>query len=191
MRTLKSIIEETDTLVPNPFDAERKIGWLNAINKEFFEFVKIPTVHVFFTEVGRAVYPIPADIKARNVDQLKVGGAFYVGEQYEDVNPGHNQWFLDEVAGILQLIPPPYVNGMRSTIRYAKMWSTTFLANNLTVSPDAPEEYQDLYVAGLCERVAKAMNDVTLANHYSVDYRGQLLSAQQTYGMTPTGGVTE
>ena len=191
MRTLQSIIEETDALVPNPFDATKKIMWLNAINKEFFEVVKIPTIHGFFTEVGKSTYTIPADIKARNVDQLKVGGSFYIGAQYEDVNPGHNQWLLDENTKILQLIPAPYVAGLSATVRYAKKWSTTFTTSNLTVTPDAPEEYQDLYVYGLCERVAKAMNDVTLANNYGADYRIGLLSAQQTYGMVPAGGVAE
>lgn len=191
MRTLKSIIEEVDALVPNVFDETKKTTWLNAINKEFFEIVKIPIVHVFFTDSGKSLYTIPDNIKPRNVDQVKVGGSFYRSGQYEDVNPGHNQWMIDDAAKTIHLIPAPYVDGLRATIRYAEVWRTTFQASDLTVSPDAPEEYHDIYVYGLCERVAKAMNDVTIANNYGSDYRERLASAQQAYGMAPNGGVAE
>ena len=191
MRTLQNIIEEVDSLVPNPFDNNKKIMWLNAINKEFFEFVKIPAVITLFTEAGRSVYPVPPDLHSRNVDQVQVGGAFYRNARYEDVNPEHNQWLADEKKKEIQLIPPPYVHGLRIAIRYAASWKSTFTTSGLTSSPDAPEEYHDAYVYGLCERVAKAMNDVTMANNYGSDYREAILSAQQTYGMTPvtSGGV--
>lgn len=192
MRTLKSIIDEVDVLVPNPIDVANKVIWLNSINKEFFEFVKIPTLHTFVTTSSAADYTVPADIRSRNVDQLLVGGSFYRSAQYEDVNPGHNQWVLDEATKKLQLIPTPTTAGLRGMIRYSKTSSTIFSATTLTVTPDAPEEYHDAYVLGLCERVAKAMNDVALANNYGRNYRERLLSAQQTFGAsTQTGSAAE
>lgn len=182
MLTIKEILAEVDKLVPNPFAEKDKVVWLNEINKEFFEFVKIPKVHQFVTIAGKNNYTVPAEMKSQNVERVQVNHSLYESMQYEVVEPGHNFWILEDSVKELLLNPKPSISHMVGIVKYSKSAVQTFLPSNLTVTPEAPEEYHNTYVLGLCERVAKGMNDVTLANNYGSDYRSSISIAQQNYG---------
>lgn len=187
MLTLQEIINEVDTLVPNTIENAKKVTWLNAINNEFFEVVKIPTIHQFTVSVGTSEYTLPNDVRSKNVVRVQIDSAYHLSMQYEQVNPGHNFWSMDDVTRKLQLNPTPSVAGKVGIVTYNKIGTTTFTTTNLTVKPDAPEEYHWIYVLGLSEQVAKAMNDVTLANNYGNDFREHLVIAQQNYGNRSRG----
>jgi hypothetical protein len=181
--TIEQIFAEVDTLVPNFFDAAKKVTWINEINKEFFEVVKIPLVHQFVTEGGISSYDLPSTARSNNVIRVQVGSTLYNSMQYEDVRPGHNFWVVDDATQKMQLNPKPSLTGQVGVVNYHKISTKTFLTSTISADkPDAPEEYHWSYVLGLCERVAKAMNDVTLANNFGNDYRSQLSLAQQNYG---------
>lgn len=181
---------EVDTLVPNPFNDAQKVGWLNEINKEFFEFVKIPIIHQFVTTSGQTDYILSSGVKSNNIDRVQVNHVFYHSMQYQEVIPGHNFWIFNDETMTLVLNPKPSLSHLLGVVKYAKTAATTFLSSDLTSVPDAPEEYHFAYVLGLCERVAKGMNDVTLANNYGADYRNQIAVAQQSYGnRTPERGT--
>lgn len=182
MLTIQQIITEVDTLVPNPFDAPKKVVWLNELNREFFEIVKIPKIHKFTTNTSTSTYILPSEIKSQNIDRVLVHYTIYKSMQYENANPGHNHWIVDDNTSELVLNPKPSVAGEIGMVKYTATSKTTFLSSNLNVNPDAPEAYHWAYVLGLAERVAKAMNDVTLANNYGADYRGYLMIAQQNFG---------
>ena len=186
MLTLRQIIDEVDNLVPNPFDDATKVAWLNQINKDFFEIVKIPLVVQFPTTSGTSPYVIPREAKSRNIARVQVGDTLYASMQYEEVNPGNNYWIVnddeDDTFQYIHLEPKPYATGKVCVVIYHMTTRRTFTTVFISVDkPEAPEEHHWTYVLGLCERVAKAMNDVTLANNYGNDYRAQLLIAQQNY----------
>lgn len=181
MLTLTQIIEEVDALVPNSFDVDKKILWLNELNKEFFEVVQIPLIHQFASVAGKKVYSIDPKIRSNKVDAVRVAQTFYQSMQYEDVGPGHNFWVIDDETQELILEPVTPIDGQLGVVKYTKVPQTTFVKTELTVTPDAPPEYHWVYVLGMCERTAKAMNDVSLANNYAVDYRNQLSLAQQNF----------
>ncbi len=182
MLTVQEAINEVDALVPNTFDVPKKVGWLNTLNKEFFEVVQIPAIHQFVTTAGQSTYPVNTKIMSHKVDSVRVGSSFYESMQYEDVQPGHNHWIIDDAIQELSLYPPSAITGERGVLKYTKLSATTFTTGSLTAVLEAPKEYHWAYVLGLAERVAKAMNDVTLANNYGNDYRSQLLLAQQNFG---------
>lgn len=176
MFTIQQITTEVDTLVPNSFDQAKKITWLNEINREFFEVVKIPiTFQKVFGPGENSTLPL--DLRGRNILHIRIGSVIYLSLQYENVNPGHNFWIFDDGTKNLTLEPMPLIPQL-GHITYYKTSTKTLIA---TDSPDAPEEYHWAYVLGLAEKVAKAMNDVVLANNYGNDYRGQLSIAQQNY----------
>lgn len=181
MLTVQQIINEVDALVPNTFDIGKKITWINELNREFFEIVKIPAVHKFVTANSQTPYIMPNGVRSYNVDRVLINLTIYKSMQHEEANPGHSYWLLDDATKELSLNPRPSIAGEVGLVRYSQMSKTTFLTTNLTAPPDAPEEYHWTYVLGLAERVAKGMNDVTLANNYGNDYRAQLVIAQQNY----------
>lgn len=180
MLSIQQIINEADVRVPNPFDAAQKVTWLNEVNNEFFDIVRIPKVHRFLIVGGTDIYTVPPTVKSHTVEIIRSESNFYESLQYETVSPGRNNWSLDDDTNKLFLSPRPMIDG-EGVIIYRKEATTVFLVSNLSARPDAPNNYHYAYILGLCERIAKAMNDVTLANNYAIDYRNQLALAQETY----------
>lgn len=180
MLDIEKIIEEADLRVPNAFSTTDKVDWLNEVNREFFDVVKIPALASFSTVANTSNYALANDTRSKNITKVMVGNSIYRSMLYENVNPGHNYFTFDDTSGEIDLNPTP-ATGKTGIVTYNKIGTTNFVATTLTDTPDAPEEYHWLYILGLCERMAKAMNDVTLANNYSNDYRNNLMLAQQNF----------
>ncbi|MGR6906148.1 phage adaptor protein [Lysinibacillus sp. BSL11] len=187
MLTLQQIIKEADVRVPNPFDVAQKISWLNEINVEFFEIVRIPKVWRFVIVAGTDTYEMPPVIKSYAIENVRNQSVMYESIQYEKVQPGRNYWSLDDDTKKLTLFPRPTL-GVEAIVSYRKKAESTYLVSELSATLDAPSEFHWTYILALCERIAKAMNDVPLANNYANDYRGQLSVAQESYKNRSEGG---
>jgi hypothetical protein len=64
-----------------------------------------------------------------------------------------------------------------------------FTTGDLTVSPDIPTDYHDLYVWGLAEWVAKINYDLPRANNYETEFERLLQEMIEDFNPTPTGEV--
>lgn len=177
--TLQQIMNEADIRIPNAFSSAQKTDWLNEINNEFFDIVKIPKSTSVTTDGAASQFTVPADMREKNVRKVVFGSNYYRSMLYEDITGSFNYYTIDELNSKINYTPAPPAG--TSVIVYDAMPVTTFVSTNLSVNPDAPAEYHWLYVLGLCARVAKAMNDVALANNYETDFKGNLAVAQQNY----------
>lgn len=182
MLSLKQIINESDVRVPNHFDDAQKVSWLNEVNQEFFEIVSIPKVIYFNAHYGTEDYLLPPNVHGHNITRVTVPHTEYASYEYENTRPNNAYWTFDDEAGVITLHPAPFTTG-DGVVRYSKKSSITYLVSSdlNTQFPEAPDPYHQAYILGLCERIAKAMNDVTLANNYGADYRNQLMLAQAAY----------
>lgn len=178
--TLNDIITEADILVPNAFGTSTKIGWLNEINTEFFEVVKIPNFATFTTVASTAGYTLTGAIRGKNIARVQVGTTLYPSFLFETVSPGTNYHLFTDSTLLLTLASTP-TQVLSGTVKYFQTASTTFVSSTLTAAPDAPAEYHWIYILGLCAKIAKAIPDVTLGNNYTADYNANLLVAQQNY----------
>lgn len=178
--TLSKIIEEADIRVANAFDDSQKVDWLNEINNEFFDVVKIPKAASFTTTSGTSLYTLSAEIRGKNIDKVHVGKTIFPSFLYSDVQPGQNYHVFDDDTARITLTPTP-TQTVTGIVRYHKIATTPFVLATLTAVPDAPAEYHWIYILGLCERIAKAMDDTIKGNNYGNDYRGNLAIAQQNY----------
>ena len=177
---LSTIISEADTRMPNAFDNAQKVDWLNEINQEFFDVVKIPKIIRFDAVTGGDSYILDSFVRSKNVDQVRVGSTGYASLQYEPVPAGRNFWTLDDDTHELIISPAPLADET-GYVRYRKIATTTFLVGTLTAVPDAPSEYHWIYILGLCERIAMAMDDIPKSNNFGAQYRNNLLVAQQNF----------
>lgn len=179
---ISEIIAEADVRMPNSFSSAQKVSWLNEVNQEFFDVVKIPSFASFTIPASGATgtYTVPNDVRAKNIYKMFVGSRIYSSIQYEDVTPGRNYWTLDEVQSAITIVPDGFPNE-KGVITYAKIGTTTFVSATLTTVPDAPKEYHWLYILGLCERIAIAMDDIAKSNNFGSEYRTNLSTAQANY----------
>lgn len=181
--TTAQIIADADGRVPNGVALADKVGWLNYINQEFFEAVRSPLTESKSTSGGLPTYSFAGTIRERNITHVRVGA-----QRYESLNfnpeaaPGRNYFIFADATKVLTLSPAPLASAQTITLRYYRVGSTTFTAANIaTDTPDAPDEYHWVYVLGLCERLAKAAQDVELAGNYAAEYQAGLMLAQRAY----------
>lgn len=176
-----TIISEADVRVPNGFDNTQKVTWLNEINNEFFDVVKIPKSFSFTTTQGAAALVVtPTDIRGKNIDKLHIGKNIFPSFLYQDVQPGRGYHTFDDATRTVTIVPTPTVP-LPGIIKYFQISTTTFVTSNLTGVPDAPAEYHWVYILGLAEKIAAAMDDIARSSNYGQQYRAQLAVAQANY----------
>jgi hypothetical protein len=176
---LAYILDEADVRIPNVFASAIKVDWLNEVNYEFFDIVKIPKTTTILLDGVKDTYSIPANLREKNVRKVAVGSGFYRSMIYDDISASVNYYTVDDTNSQMTFVPKPRSGS--AIVVYDQMGTVPFTVSNLTVSPEAPPEYHWIYVLGLCVRIAKAMNDVVLANNYENDYKGNLSVAQQNF----------
>lgn len=183
MLTLQEIIARADGLVDNAVDADDKLAYLSDLNREFFELVKIPVIYPFNIFAGLDVYTLPTAIRSKNIDSIATDVGTYESYSFEGgALVGRNAWIMDDATGQLTLTPEPYDDGI-GRIRYFKRAAIFYTAGTaLSTVPEVPEEYQGVLVHGLCEKLAKAMDDDFKGSNYNREYQNGLLIAQQNYG---------
>lgn len=186
--TIQEIITEADTLVPSGYtDAAQSpwpeaVAWLNAINQEFFDVVKIPKPASFTTIGGTKTYTLSTTIKEKNIDRVLVGHLKYRSLNYEDVQPGQNWFTFDENTKLLSLSSAPSRNGEVGILRFYLSANTSFTTSGVaTQVPDAPDEYHWIYVLGLAEYIAKANEEDEKVLNYGGQYRAALATAASNY----------
>lgn len=187
------IIADADVRVPNPFGVDQKIAWLNEINNEFFEIVKIPATASFVTVSGQDSYPLSGNIRTRNIFDVVVGTERFRSLLFDNIiRPGMNYYDFNEQTGTLTLMPAPSRDGLVGRVRYYKVPGVSFTSSNyISTEPDSPKEFHWIYVLGLCERIAKAQQDVRLAQNFEQDYHAALIIAQQNVNLSIPEPITQ
>lgn len=178
---LQQIINEADILVPNEVPIADKVVWLNAINQDFFNVVKIPKMAWFDSIAGQNVYELPADVRMKNTDMCMVGMTQYRSIQNENVTPLQNSYLIDDETHTLILTPAPYQSDMQGLVRYRRIATTTFNSSNLTAAPDAPEEYHWTFIPALASYIANTQDDGVKAGNYESQYKAAWNVAAQNY----------
>ena len=180
------ILAEADERVPNAFTTDQKARWLDDVHREFFEVVKVPATVSASVLAGQSQIPLPADARGRNITLVLVAGGEYRPLAFDDsYRPGLNYYVYDETMQQLVLNPPAPIPGT-ALVRYFRVPTVAFNAANLSVEPEVPEAYQHVLVLGVCMHIAKAQNDIALANNYTQEYTAALQVAQHNHGLFNT-----
>lgn len=177
---IQEIINEADNLVPNNVDSSQKIVWLNAINQDFFNVVKIPVTKSMDAIKNQSTYVIDDNIREKNIFNVRVGHFFYRSINYTTDFINDTGYMLDDDIHTLTLLPAPYTNG-QLLIGYFKIGKTTYTTNDTTKSPDAPTEYHWTYIPALAAYLAKTEDDAIKASNYETEYKSAWNVAAQNY----------
>ena len=131
---IKDIIDQADILVPNEIGSADKVVWLNAINTDFFNTVKIPKFTTFLATADTE-YDLPADVRQKNIDYVQVGMLRYLDQDKGMSAPLQNGYQFNDVDRKLSLSPAPYEIGIQVTVRYRRIATTIFADGVLTSEP--------------------------------------------------------
>ncbi|MEK4185669.1 phage adaptor protein [Paenibacillus sp. FSL L8-0494] len=185
---ISEIISEADLLVPNEVPTADKVMWLNALNQDFFNVVKIPRVISFTPVVDQATYTLSTEIRLKNIDLLTVGLIKYKELLPTAPNPLQNTYTFDDSTHTLTLRPAPYSSGLQGVLRYSRIATTNFTASDLSAVPEAPEEYHFSYYIGLASYIANAMDDMNKGSFYEAQYLKVWDTAARQYAGVETNG---
>lgn len=177
---INDIISEANMLVPNDVPVADKVIWLNALNQDFFNVVKIPKIAKFDCKAGQEEYVLLADVRQKNIDLVMIGMFPYKSLDRDDVTPAQNAYAFDDTSKTLSLFPAPYGN-LKGFLRYQRIATTPFTASTLTAVPDAPEEYHWTFIPALSSMLANSQDDMTKAANYENQYKAAWNVAAQNY----------
>lgn len=177
---IEDIIKEADILVPNEVPTADKIVWLNAINQDFFNVVKIPKITKFNCTDIKQDYILPNDVRSKNIDLVMVGMFRYQSLDRDAVTPAQNAYSFDDVSHTLSIYPAPY-SDLQGILRYRRIGTTTFVSTNLKVDPDTPEEYHWTFIPALSAYIANTQDDGVKASNYESQYKAAWNVAAQNY----------
>ncbi|MDK8193775.1 hypothetical protein QP794_27205 [Paenibacillus sp. UMB7766-LJ446] len=177
---LSEVISEADMLVPNDVPVADKVIWLNSLNQDFFNVVKIPKIAKFDCIAGQVDYILPQDARQKNIDLVMIGMFPYKSLDRDDVTPAQNAYAFDDATNTISLYPAPYAD-LRGFLRYHRIATTTFLSTDLTVPPDAPEEYHWTFIPALAAMLANSQDDSVKASNYENQYKAAWNVASQNY----------
>lgn len=181
---ISEIISEADLLVPNEVPIADKVMWLNALNQDFFNVVKIPKAVSFAPVLNQDTYTLAADVRLKNIDLLMVGIVKYKELLPTAPNPLQNTYTFDDSTHTLTLRPAPYSSGLQGVLRYSRIATINFTVGNLSAVPEAPEEYHFSFYIGLASYIAYAMDDMNKGSLYEAQY----LKVWNTAGNQYVGG---
>lgn len=177
---INDIISEADMLVPNDVPVADKVIWLNALNQDFFNVVKIPKIVKFDCIAGQEEYTLPADVRQKNIDLVMIGMFPYRSLDRDDITPAQNAYAFDDTTKKLSLFPAPYGN-LKGFLRYRRIATTTLTTSFLSLPPDAPEEYHWTFIPALASMLANSQDDMTKAANYENQYKAAWNVAAQNY----------
>lgn len=182
---LQEIIAEADILVPNSVPITQKIMFLNNVESDFYNVVKIPKTVTFDVTAGQSTFSIPADVRSKNVDRVSVGSFWYNNLDYMELGATDAYFDVDDDTNTITLQPEAYYTG-KGLIRYRKYGVPNFVSSNLNASPSAPPEYHYTYAVALASYLAHTQDDGIKAANYESQYKSAWNVAAQNYQV---GGI--
>ncbi|OMC79597.1 hypothetical protein BK125_04775 [Paenibacillus odorifer] len=185
---ISEIISEADLLVPNQLTTAEKVMFLNNIEHDFFNVVKIPLILYFSTSKDQSTYVINNIVRAKNIDIVHVGVIKYKELLPNTPNPLQNTYVFDDYSSSIVLNPAPYQEGLKGFLRYFYIAVNTFSALDLNVVPEAPPEYHWTYSLGLASYIANAMDDMNKGSFYEAQYLKVWDTAARQYAGVETNG---
>lgn len=167
---LSEIVEDADLLVPNAFTREQKIRMANQAQRQLFrDYPLNSTVFTFSVKAGVDTYSIPANCLQENIADVLVNG-----QNYPFTTPGSSKGY-QIVNDKLILAPSPYQD-MTGKIYY-KAALPDLTVNEWNDTPDFPEDYHELLVLGIANRIAERTQDYKQAAELDGRFRRLAIEA--------------
>ena len=183
--TLQQHLVDIDRRMPNTFNQQDKIDWMNEVQSEVFREIAIQEIIEFDTIANVPIYDLTdltENIEFEMIKSITVDNKEYTpSDLNDDLRPYIFYKVLDynnvETPKI-GIHPTPTKDGLKIRIFYDRRPSRLSSAN-LNAVPDLREDYQTILKYGVWIIMAETMDDIVKANNYTLRYNTEMKRIKQ------------
>jgi len=192
MPTVQQILDDIDSRYRNTFTDAQKVDWMNTVQKQIFQFVPHEaTPYTFTTVADTSFYALPSDCEPQNINHItierKAGAEDFKELEYKDQSAVVNdtQEFYTILNNMIYINPKPTstTEGKDVYLYYDKK-PTALSTTSLGATPDLEENFHELLVFGVLERVCAARKDSAMKSNYANDFEFLFNRYQDIYKNT-------
>lgn len=193
MPTVQQILNTINVTYRNTFTAAQKVEWMDTVQRQIFQRVpKEATPYQFITVVDSALYPLPDDCDRSAIKQVtvetKTGSGKYQTllyfsiESNQQVSESTPLYSLLEDMIFLNPMPTTVDAGKKVNIVYNKRSvALTSTELGLAATPGLEEDFHELLVLGVLERIARARGENDDKSNFAADFNLMLLEYERQY----------
>lgn len=184
MPTATQLLQMVDTEYRNSYTLTQKLMWMNMVQGQIFQKAPQEALpYQFETVQTYSAYPLPAnceqdDIKTVTIE-TKAGSGKYGTLEFISITSnqtvGEDTPFYTIQARNFILNPEPTAanEGRKINLIYNKR-PTPIADDNLDAVPDLQEDFHELLVLGVMERIARARGEIEDKNNFAADFNVML-----------------
>lgn len=171
---LQDILEEADMLAPNAVSQDRKIRYINEIQRRIYRDYPLNLVSYFFyTVANQTNYTLPSDCNEENIEAIFIDNNEWYYHTMEDKSVNGYGYFIENGDIILAQTPTTQMEGYITYRQAPADLTATDLPNEVPFMPD----YHELYVLGLAAKLAMLQGNFGDAEQYEVRFNNLAVEA--------------
>lgn len=191
MPTIKQLLDTIDATYRNSYSPAQKVAWMDTAQRQIYQKVPKESVpYEFSTVADFSFYAIPEDCDRSGIKQVTIermaGRGHYITLPYVSVESTQQVSATAQFYSVLQdnffINPMPTEQSAgRKVIVIYNSRPATLSALNLGAIPELEEDFQELLVLGVLERIARARGEIDDKNNFAADYNMLLRDYENQY----------
>jgi hypothetical protein len=180
MPTIQEILNEIDLTYRNTYTVAQKVGWMDTQQRQIFQKVpKESPPYIFTTIADSAFYALPDDCDRFGIKQVtietKAGSERYDTLTYvslesnQEVGTGSRLYSVLQNNLFLNPMPTAEDEGKKVYILYNHRPAALTIAD-LSATPELEEDFHELLLLGVLERIARARGEIEDKNNFATDF---------------------
>ncbi|WP_042165526.1 hypothetical protein [Paenibacillus gorillae] len=169
------LLERVRLEVFNDLTDAQIVGRFNELSKRLFRKFALPEAIYKFSTTEIPYYTLPMDCSEDRIRCVVIDGIEYIKLTPEIQNPPDQ--FCTVFLQSLYINPNPSAD--KDAYLYYRPRPIPLSANLLTVSPNFPEDYHELYVYDAASWIAGIQRDVDMKNNFQAEYNSIFSDAEK------------
>lgn len=194
MPSVQELLNTIDATYRNTFSVKQKVEWMDVVQRQIYQVVpKEAPPWSFSTLSNQPFYPLPSDCDRFGIKNVSIESAagsdkfatlpYMSVESNQQISPQAR--FYSVLQDNLFLNPSPNVETEGRTVYVIYNHRPAALSSDdLGAIPELEEDFQELLILGVLERIARARGEVEDKNNFAVDYNLLFSQYKDIYKLT-------
>lgn len=190
--TVQQLLDDINDRYRNTFTDTQKVRWMNRVQEQIFQYVPHESPPFTFTTVAEtSYYALPSDCEPQLIKYLTIERKATTDDfkqltyKQPEETVGENEEFYTIVNDLIYINPKPTstTEGKDVYLYYNKK-PAEISTSGLSATPDLEENFHELLVYGVLERVCAARKDSIMKSNYASDFEFLFNRYQKIYKNT-------